>query len=267
MYETPLSSNAFVINDDNWEKLCGPQSPDSQYGRGYVERDWAAQPLYSAGKPFPFPIMSREQQMEETERQNREESTLWHIMRRAGWRVKNQKTTPLCWSFATVGATEASAITDGQPYVARSPASIAGPITGYVYRGGWPTECLRTLAEIGVSTTEQWDDTTLDRRLYEASLPIRENFKMPEWLELKPRNMDEVMTALLMRIPVVVGLNWMGHAMFYCQPLWRNGKAACKAANSWSENWGEDGYGIFEGSRVIPDDACCPYIGTYSAVA
>ena len=78
-----------------------------------------------------------------------------------------------------------------------------------------------------------WTDTAKD-------------FRVLEWLDI--RNFDDFITALLMNIPVCYGRS--GHAIAGIDPVWHNGQAMVKYANSWHESWGDKGFG-YDSERAI----------------
>lgn len=69
--------------------------------------------------------------------------------------------------------------------------------------------------------------------------PLAKNFRFDECDVIK--SFAGMMTALLRRLPVVVGRQ--GHSICYCRPMKKNGNYVSKYANSWSGGWGDAGYG------------------------
>jgi len=71
-------------------------------------------------------------------------------------------------------------------------------------------------------------------------------FRAAEWFIVDTVN--ELITALLLQIPVVVGRQ--GHSICYCRPMYRNGPLVAKYANSWHESWGDQGFGYDTMSQI-----------------
>lgn len=71
-------------------------------------------------------------------------------------------------------------------------------------------------------------------------------FRAVEFLEIT--KFTELVSALINQHPVVVGRS--GHSICYCDPLYREGQLVVKYANSWSQNWGEGGFG-YDSARMI----------------
>lgn len=68
---------------------------------------------------------------------------------------------------------------------------------------------------------------------------VAKRFRVTEFFLI--RTVAQLITALLMQHPVVVGRS--GHSICYTRPVYRSGKLTVKYANSWSPDWGEQGFG------------------------
>lgn len=180
----------------------------------------------------------------------------------AGLPCKDQNGTNFCWINAPVHCVEVMRVVQNQEMVILSPASAGGPIKGYRNVGGWGREGLVYLIENGCCPVDLWPANAIDRRYNtpenrKAAL----DFRPVEWWELRPRNLDQLMSCLLRRIPVAVGLNWWSHEVSYYDPVWINGQPGARMRNSWGMNWpaaGARGYSTLQGSRLLPDDAVAP---------
>lgn len=161
-----------------------------------------------------------------------------------------------CWINAPVHAMEITRLLQGQQHVSLSPASCGAIIKNFRNVGGWGTEGLRFLAEHGAVPSAVWPDNSIDRRYDNAtSRNHRQYYKATEWWELRPRSLDELMTCLLLRMPVAVGLNWWGHEVLAVHPVKKNGQYGYVIDNSWGTSWGDNGRGILLGDKAVPDDA------------
>jgi len=170
----------------------------------------------------------------------------------------NQESTNYCWANAPVYALQCVRAQQNQPLVLLSPASVAAPIKGFRNVGGWGKEALEWIAQKGVVPVSQWPANAIDRRYSTpTNLALATQYRVDEWTELKPRSREQLISMLLRRIPVAVGYNWWGHEVTAIDPVWFDGEVAVRIRNSWG-NWGENGYGILRGAKMLPDDAVCP---------
>jgi hypothetical protein len=171
---------------------------------------------------------------------------------------KNQQRTNFCWAFAPVHACELLRVRHGLQYTSLSPASIACKIKGFRNVGGWGLEAVKYCFSKGIVASAAWPDTAIDRRWdTPAAWESAQSFRYREWIECEPRNLDQLVSCLLRDIPIPGGYNWWGHEILNCDPVWLDGTVAIRIRNSW-QGWGKDGYGILQGNRMLPDDACGP---------
>ena len=163
-----------------------------------------------------------------------------------------------CWANAPVYATQVVRSQQNQGLVLLSPASVAAQIKNYKNVGGWGREALEWIVERGIVPVSQWPANAIDRRYATpANLALAMQYRVDEWTELKPRSLDQLVSLLLRRIPVPVGYSWWAHQVTAIDALWLDGEIAIRIRNSWG-NWGENGYGVLKGSRLLPDDAVAP---------
>lgn len=199
---------------------------------------------------------ARIQEMEERK------TRLSDLVEQAGLPCKDQNGTYYCWINAPVHCLEVMRVVQNQRMVILSPASAGGPIKNFRNNGGWGKEGLEYLVEHGCCPVDVWPANAIDRRYNTAeNRRIALDYRAVEWWELRPRNLDELMSCLLRRIPVAVGLNWWRHEVTAYDPVWINGQPGARERNSWGMNWpsaGARGYFVLQGSRLLPDDAVAP---------
>lgn len=170
----------------------------------------------------------------------------------------NQSNTNYCWANAPVYALQCVRAQQNQPLVLLSPASVAAPIKGYRNVGGWGAEAIRWIVERGAVPVTQWPANAIDKKYATPeNTKLAEQYRVVEWTELKPRSLGQLISMLLRRIPVAVGYNWWGHEVTAIDAVWLDGEVAIRIRNSWG-NWGDNGYGIIRGSKILPDDAVAP---------
>jgi hypothetical protein len=166
-----------------------------------------------------------------------------------------------CWINAPVFCVEITRHIQGDKHVSLSPASAGARIKNFRNSGGWGKEGLEFLAEHGVCPSAQWPDNAI-RREHDtpANRELSKRYRVDEWWELEPRNLDHLVSAILRRKPVAVGYNWWRHEVTALGLVWTGSPENVQLliGNSWSTQWGDKGYGTLEGRKRLPDDAVCP---------
>ena len=245
-----------IIYDDSTDE---PPVTPAGFSTGYKGMYSGSMTAADISTPFPAELLipesewqARIQEMEERK------SRVSDILAQAGVPVLNQANTNYCWAFAPTMCLMAMRAVQNQPMVVLSPASVAAPITKYRNVGGYGGDSLQYIIDQGLAPESMWPQTAIDRRYdTEASRTARAEFKATEWWSLRPRNVQEQISCLLRRIPISTGLNYWAHQVCDVDPVWVNGRIGVKFRNSWSADWGEDGYGIRQGNKLPGDDMTC----------
>jgi len=260
-------SNIPVIDDSNFHEFEEVIAADGQpFGRGWEEKPENEDEGFAA--PFPLPVIPRSEWADRIEEGERTKSFLSHLGDRAGIKRKNQARTNYCWIHGPVTAMEYLRAASGDDYVELSPASVGAPMTNYANAngnpagvGGWGTKGLKYLAEHGVCSTATWPNNRIDKRLDNAaSRAERAKYRVTEWWDV--RGFEQVMTCLLLRIPVPVGLGWWGHLVMATDPVVRDGQFGYLFDNSYGATYGKNGRAVVIGQKAIPNDACAPRVVT-----
>ena len=210
--------------------------------------------------PFPASLLIPRSEWQARIKEREERGlTLRGRLKAAGWKVKDQQRTNYCWINAPTASLEITRIAQNQRPVVLSPASGGGPIKGFRNVGGWGKEALEWIVERGLVPVDRWPANAIDRSYYTVeNQSLALNYRVVEWWELQPRNLDQLISCLLLGIPVPVGYSWWSHEVTAVDAVWMDGTVAIWIANSWGEAWGETGYGAIQGSRMLPDDAVAP---------
>ena len=256
-----------VIDDRSCLDVVKEAQTDTWKGRGLIPRDFEQEPFGSLpfAAPFNLPVIPREEWKERIAEKERTQSGLSHLCDLMGVEVKNQGRTNYCWINAPVHCVEIVRAQQGQPYVELSPASCGAIIKNFQNVGGWGTEGVRYLAEHGAVPTSLWPSNAIDRRYDtpEANAQ-RAKFQVDEWLELRPRSFEQLVTCVLLNIPVAIGLNWWRHEVTAIDAVVHDGRVGILINNSWGKNWGRNGRSVLTESKATPDDAIAPKVVTAS---
>ena len=259
------------ISDTSQDLVLTDRDPVQElreFSRGYEERDWNQSP-YGEGyaAPFDIPLIPRSEWRERIEDMEKTESRLSDLCEREGLTVLNQGRTNFCWANGPVHCVEILRLSQGQPKVRLSPASVAAPIKNYRNVGGWGEESLEYIVKHGIVPQELWPQDAISRQ-YQTDRAQKERgkYQVDEWWDLQPRNFDQLMTCLLLRIPVSVAYNWWRHLVMAVDPVALDGGFGIRIRNSWGTRWGRNGTAVFrEGygrNRANPDEALAPRVVT-----
>lgn len=273
--------NDFIINDGNFRQFTQPQLDG--YHRGYVPRDFGKVPLgsYSGGEPFQelMPLIPREEWPERCADGVAQESQLSNFQT---WDVLDQGSHGFCWAYSVTACVMLARAAMGLPYVRLSPHAVACKIYGFQDRGAWGAVAFDFIHKNGVPSDELWPQKSMNRSNDNAAT-WKDAFKYritEGFIDLSPPHpadadmtFDEVATCLLGRIPVVGDFNWWGHSVALAdlvdlrpqdgqQGLSNPDRWGVRGPNSWTKNWGNNGWFVLQGRKAIPDGGCAPRMVT-----
>lgn len=252
-----------IITTANSGDLCGSFQVERGLGAGYIPRDYSKSPHGSLAfaAPFKQPLIPRSEWDRRIQQIEAEGASLDLLAQKAGVETVSQGSTNFCWGFAAIRAIEIQRACQGEPTIALSPASVCAPITRYRNEGGWSTDAIEHIATDGVATAEQWPITAIDRQYdTEEVRTSRQAFKVRQWIDIKRRSFDELMTVLLMGYPVAVGYLWWGHAVCAVRPVKTKYGYGTMIWNSWGKEFGDGGFAVLTGDRAVADDAVAPTV-------
>lgn len=255
-YNSPLSDKLPVIGDDNFESAI-KLADVVGYGRGLLPKQADDSGPFKGG--FDIQLIPESEWKERIEEREAKKATNRLFYDWAGIACKNQKSTNYCWIFAATTAVEHLHALKTSEAVELSPASAGSKITGFRNVGGWSTRGVRYIAENGVVPTSLWPDTAIDRDYDKAeSWEAAKRFRVTEWMELDEGNFPQVVTCMLLRIPLAVGYSWWSHAIVAVDVVIQDGEVCLLCRNSWGSDYGDNGYFVLKGKKKIPDDAVAP---------
>ena len=245
-----------VIDDSNYLGHVKAAQSISQFGSGYIPRDYNAMP---AGffKPYSGPVFDEKELIERIKEKEARKSGLADLHRHLDIAVLDQGQLGYCWMYGTVKSMMMAYAKMGQKVPHLSPSSAAAKGKNYRNEGGLAEEALRYIKQFGVSTVDFWPDGGVADRRYDtpeqranAALHIAVEFE-----ELPANNPMAVASALAVDIPCTGGFAWWGHLIALLQPRWGSYGLGLEFVNSWTKRYGKDGFSVLTGSKAIPFEA------------
>lgn len=254
-----MQSEHFIINDDTPNDVLFPQ----EFGRG-LELEARPQGFAHAATANPFPdsflIPQSDWQGLIQERKSRKAGITYECDR-VGLKVKDQQQTNYCWANGPTHATEIIRVMQGLAPVALSAASVAAQVTNFRNVGGWGDDALQWIIKNGIDPESVWPNAAISRQYAtEANKTLALNYRVTEWWELEPKNLNQLISAVLHDIPVAVGFSWWSHEVCAVDADWIDGAIALVIDNSWGTSWGKNGRGTLQGRKMLPDDAVAPRV-------
>ena len=191
---------------------------------------------------------------------------LGDLIRAAKIPVKDQDGLGYCWVYASTSCVEAIRALQGQPLLVLSPESVGGPVTGWRNQGGWGYDALEQLTKAGACETSYMDSANSLRPSrwkagWEANAELH---KITDaWATIDDDGFDGVVTAVLLRLPVSIGLDWWGHQVIITGLVdLGNGKWGVEFRNSWGD-WEDDGWSTLTEAKAQPSGSfACVSVGT-----
>lgn len=248
----------FIINDSTNNDILFP----NQFSRGLVPGEGFGSISAYEGVAQPFPrdlLIPRSEWQARIEERKARRMTTRQMAKKRGWVVKDQDGIPYCWVYAPTAGTELTRMRQGQKHVVLSPASAGAPIKNFRSVGGWGREALEWIVKYGLVPVDLWPPNAINRKYYtEENKKVALSYRIDEWFVLAPRSLEEQVSAILRGFVLAVGYNWWGHEVTAADVEWRDGEVTLVIANSWGIQWGDEGWGELQGSRMLSDDTVCP---------
>jgi hypothetical protein len=110
------------------------------------------------------------------------------------------------------------------------------------------------MRKYGVNRTADWPANAIDRRYAtEDNAQKKLEFLVLEYFVL--RSLEERVSCWLAGIPTADGYNWWSHEVTGVDPVWVNSRLALRSRNSWGMDYGDRGFFVLEGSKMMADDS------------
>lgn len=258
-----LYRDEYVIDDD-WTDNDILFKP----ARGYDPDQVDESVLATFGSPDEIPLIPESEWSERIKEQERHESRISDILRRASIPSTDQNGHGYCWAYSTGGCVIALRAINNQPYLRLNPHSVAAIIKRGADQGGWCGQSARFLKEHGIAVmgngNGQWPEHS--RNLSNDNPAVRANMKLhrvtEDWIDLRKQEWNDDMTfaqvasCLLAGTPCALDFNWWGHSVMGCDLVEvSSGSFGIRIRNSWTDSWGDKGFSVLQGSKSRPNGA------------
>lgn len=268
----PIGPNEVIINSRNYKQfLVGGSKSDGRKTGLKPPTKKKYQMRAGVAGSFDIPLIPQSEWEDRLAQKIKDKSQLSDIRNRgkdgSPMPSTDQNGRGYCWAHSSTSAALIVRAINHQPYAELSAYAVACIIKNFRDEGGWGEESLKFIAERGIPTSKTWPQQGT-RREYDNPETWKEAAKYRfsnEWMALDNQNMKaQLVTCLLLGIPVVTDLNWWGHSICSLD-LVSITPFRTRIWNSWGNSWSENGTGILEGSKAIPDDAIAPRVMGASA--
>ena len=225
---------------DGEQKVCGTY--------GFQPLNFGSEvPMFEEQERIPLiPQSEWDDRIDELERNN---ATLWDLVKDSGLEVLNQNGTSYCWINSVAYCGMIIRLKESGQLIRLSPASAGAPIKNFVNRGGWMIDGLNYMVRHGMNEQSDWPANAIRRQYYteENKQKARKN-RVVEYYKLS--NWEQVVSSVLAGFPVAAGWSWWYHSTAIIHITKRTHDAVI--ANSWGTGWSQNGFGILKGSKKYP---------------
>jgi hypothetical protein len=251
-----------TIHDDNFQDHISPVVNGERKSHGLIPRDYAAKPFgsFMFAKPFDIPLIPESEWQNRLDAQIAAKAQLSDV-RNAGMDgrpipSRDQNGKGYCWAHSSTSAAMIVRAINNEPYADLSAYAVACIIKNYQDQGGNGADSLEWIAKNGIPTSQFWPQQSMSRA--NDTPAMRANaalHKFTQWMDLDPSQMKaQLVTCLLLGFPVVSDFNWWGHSVCTIDLVSIN-PFTTRIWNSWSDSWSQNGTGLLQGNKAVPDNA------------
>lgn len=255
-----------IINDDNWQAFVNPVVDGEQRMMGLIPRDYDQCPVgyLSCAKPFDLPLIPESEWEDRLQARIAAKAQLSDVRNRGKFGQPmpstDQNGKGYCWAHSSTSAVLIVRAMEGQPYVDLSAYAVACVIKNFRDQGGWGSQSLEFIAERGIPSSHYWPQKSMKRENDNPETWGNAKLhRVTEWMDMEPNNKQQLVTCLLSGIPVVSDFNWWGHSVCTLD-LVSIKPFKTRIWNSWSDQWSDNGMGILEGGKAVPNGMIAPRV-------
>ena len=211
-----------VINDSNFRAFINPTVNGEKKSHGLRPRNFDTHPVgyLACAKPFDLPLIPESEWADRLAAQKAAKAQLfdvWKISGPNGGAIppRDQDGKGYCWAHSSTTAALCIRALMGESYQDLSAFAVACIIKDYQDEGGWGSESLEWIAANGIPTSQFWPQQSMSRSNDNPAMRANAALhKYTDWRDLDPDKMKaQLVTCLLMGLPVVSDFNWWSHSV------------------------------------------------------
>lgn len=264
-----------IIHDGNYLDFVEPVVNGEKKMRGLKPRNYNIHPVgcFARAPRFSLDIIPESQWQSRLDEINAKKANLSDIRNRGmnGQRIpsRDQNGKGYCWGHSSTSVAMIWRALMGQPYADLSAFAVCCMIKNFYDEGGNCIDSMEFIADKGIPTSKYWPQQSMSRSNNNA-----ETWKnaalhkfAPSWMDLdtdQDRMRAQLVTCLLLGIPVATDYNWWGHSVATLD-LVSIRPFRTRIWNSWGDEWSDNGTGLLEESKAIPNGAVAALTFTPSA--
>lgn len=251
-----------TINDSNSHLFINPVHDGEVKVCGTLPRDFMRCPVgyLPHAKPFDLPLIPESEWQPRLDALKAAKAQLLDVRNRGmqGQPIpsRDQNGKGYCWAHSGVSAHLLARAAMNEPYADLSAFAIACMIKHFQDEGGWGSEGVEFQGDRGCPTAQFWPQQSMSQSNDNPNTWANAKLhRYLSWRDLDPNQMKaQLVTCLLLGFPVVSDFNWWSHSVCTMQ-LESLNPFKTRIWNSWGDSWSENGTGLLEGSKAIPDAA------------
>ena len=264
---SPIGANEVIIDDGNYQDYLSPVVDGERKMTGLMPPLPQKYEMRSGlTATFDIPLIPENEWADRLEEQIKQKAQLSDVRNRGKFGgvmpSTDQGSYGYCWCHSSTSAALLARAINNQPYVALSAYAVGCIIKNYRNQGGWGEESLKFIADRGIPSEEFWPQKSTKRENDNPNTWANAALHKftSEWMSLNDGSMKaQLVTCLLLGIPVVSDFNWWSHSVC-TMDLVSISPFRTRIWNSWGDGWSQNGSGILEGSKAVPSDALAPRV-------
>jgi len=254
-----------IIHDGNYTDFIDCEVNGEKKHRGLKPRNYAIHPVgcFAFAPRFSLDIIPESQWQSRLDELIARKAQLSDIRNTGmnGSRIpsRDQNGRGYCWGHSSTSVAMIWRALMGLPYADLSAYAVCCIIKRFRDEGGNAIDSLSFMADRGIPTSQYWPQQSTNRSNDNPQTWANAALHKfaPNWMDLdtdQDQMRAQLVTCLLLGIPVATDFDWWGHSVASID-LVSVRPFRTRIWNSWGDDWSDNGMGLLEGSKAIPNGA------------